>query len=164
MRNFSRVFFIVQIIISSLFNCSFAQNRDYILVNARVTGKVYERPDINHLHYICSDIGKSIQVKIKIVKCGEVSEEFTTTNEWCGFEGTKELIKLFKDELILIFVESDKEIIGYQAYGAHRILTWEEVNSASDTNETYNWETNLNIYLVPENDSLKTKIAKPPQE
>ena len=81
--------FLVRIIISGLFKCSLTQNRDYILVNAGAAGKVYEKPDINHLHYICSDIGKSIQVKIKIVKPNEVSEELTTTNERCRFECMK---------------------------------------------------------------------------
>ena len=54
----------------------------------------------------------------------------------------EESIKLLKHELIVIFVESDKEITDYQAYETYRILTREKVNSVRYTNETYNWETN----------------------
>ena len=125
---------------------------DYITVNITLQGWLNQVDSLNApgQTWLCSEVCKSHQVKIKIQKDqGEMVEEIKVTNDQCSFNLSASF-KLYREQPIEMWASSNNDIPGYSEYGAYRILTWDEVYPANDFGDTYNHYQTMEIFLVPE--------------
>lgn len=130
------------------------QKPDYITVNITIQGWINELDSLNapSESWRCSEVCKNHQVKIKMQKAGgELFEEYKVTNEQCSFNSTA-TFQLYREQPIELWASSKNDVIGYQEYGAYRIINWDEVYPANDFGDTYNHYQPMELFIIPEQD------------